>query len=91
MSKAQLIANTFELQRRSKLCNIHGCGKLPSKKVIIFEENRITRDSKALATVYLCNEHYSTRLPGFLTEINKLRETGKVVDKKVQEIGFITH
>lgn len=91
MSKAQFIADTFELQRRSKLCNIRGCGKLPAKRVTLYEENRITRDRRPLATVYLCNEHYATRIPGFMTEINKLRETGRVIDKRVQDMGFITH
>jgi hypothetical protein len=91
MSKAQLIADTFELQRRSKLCNIRGCGKPPSKKVTLYEENRITRDRRPLATIYLCSEHHATRIPGFMTEINRFRETGRVIDKKVHDIGFITH
>jgi hypothetical protein len=91
MSKAQLIAGTFELQRGSRLCNIRGCGNLPARKVTLFEENRINRERKPLAVVYLCNEHYSTRIPGFMTEINMLRETGRLIDKRVQDIGFITH
>lgn len=91
MSKAQLIAKTFDLQRRSRLCNITGCGRMPAKKVTLLEENRITTGSRVLVTLYLCSEHYSTRLPAFLMEINTLRETGKVIGKRVQEMGFITH
>ena len=91
MSKAQIIADAFDLQRRNKLCNMRGCDKLPTKKVTILEENRITRDSRTLATLFLCSEHYATRVPLFLTEINKHRETGKVVEKKVQDIGFLTY
>ena len=91
MSRAQLIADAFDLQRRNKLCNIPGCGKPPAKRVTIFEENRISRNRKALATVYLCSEHYSTKIPTFLTEANMLRETGRVIDKKVQDIGLITY
>ncbi len=90
MNKAQIIADTFDLQRRSRLCNVRGCVKLPTKKVTLLEENRITRDTKPLATVYLCGEHYSTRMAGFLTEMNREKETGKVITKKVQDIGFIT-
>jgi hypothetical protein len=91
MSRAQLIADAFDLQRRSRLCNTPGCGKLPAKRVTIFEENRISGNRKPLATVYLCSEHYSTRVPVFLTEANRLRETGRVIDKKVQDIGLITY
>ncbi len=91
MSKAQMIADIFDLQRRNKICNIRDCSKLPTKKITLFEENRITNDKRVLATVFLCNEHYSTKIPIFLTEINKQRETGKVIDKKVQDIGFLTY
>jgi hypothetical protein len=91
MSKAEMIAEAFDLQRRSKLCNIRECGKLPTKRVTLFEENRITGDKKTLATICLCNEYYQTRIPLFLTEINKPIERGKVIEKKVQDMGFITH
>lgn len=91
MFKAELIANAFDLQRRNKLCNIRGCPKLPSKRVTLFEENRISRDKKTLATIFLCTEHYGTKMPAFITEINKARETGKVVEKRVQDVGFITY
>ncbi len=90
MSKAQVIAESFDLQRRNRLCNIPGCQKAPAKKVTLLEENRITRDSRILAVVCLCTHHYETRMPLFLTEINTEKETGKVVTKKVQEIGFVT-
>lgn len=91
MSKAELIAGAFDLQRRERLCNMEGCGRVPAMKVTLYEENMITRGSKALATVYLCREHHMSRMPGFMTEINGLRETGRIVESRVQDIGFRTH
>ena len=51
MSKAQIIADAFDLQRRNKLCNIRGCENIPAKRITIVEENRITKERKVLAMV----------------------------------------
>jgi hypothetical protein len=91
MPKARLIAETFDLQRRNKLCNIRGCGRLPTKKLTLFEENRITWKRKSLATLYLCAGHNETRVPGFLTEMNKHRRTGEMIGRSTQEMGFLTY
>lgn len=91
MSRTQLIADTFDLQRRNKLCNIGGCGKLPTKRISLFEEDRITRERKAIATVYLCSGHNETRVPAFMTEVNKHNGIGKLITKRVNDVGFLTY
>ena len=58
---------------------------------MLFEEDRITRDKKTLATVYLCSQHNETRMPAFMTEINREKKVGKLVGKRVSDIGFVTY
>ena len=86
-----MIADAFDLQKRNKLCNIRGCGRAPTKKVTILEEDRIRKESRTLATLFLCTEHHETKMPIFITEMNKHRETGKVITKRVQDMGFVTY
>jgi hypothetical protein len=91
MSVMQAIADAFDLQRRSRLCNVSGCLSIPTKKVTLFEEARLTGKRKALATIFLCGQHYQTTMPLFLTEANTKAGPGKFIDKRVHEIGFITY
>ena len=91
MSRTQFTADMFDLQRRNKLCNIRGCEKLPTKRIGLFEENRISKERKAIATVYLCGGHNETRIPAFMTEINKRNDIGKLITKRVNDIGFVTY
>jgi hypothetical protein len=90
MLKAQVIAGSFDLQRRERLCNHMGCARPPSKMVNLFEENRITRQRRPLATIYLCLEHYSLRMPPFLAEMKRGMETGMAIGSSVKETGFVT-
>jgi hypothetical protein len=91
MSKARLIADSFELRKRNRICNMRGCGKLPTKRITLYDENRISREKKSIATIYLCSEHNETRMPAFMTEINTKKEVGKVVSKRVSDLGFLTY
>jgi hypothetical protein len=91
MSKVQMIADAFDLQKRSRLCNIRGCDRLPTKRVALIEQDRITNNKKTIATLYLCSAHNETKIPLFLTEINKHREVGKMIVKSVQDIGLVTY
>lgn len=91
MSRAQVIAEAFDLQRRKKLCNIKGCPRLPSKNLKIFDEDRVSGERTTLANVYLCNHHNETMIPGFMTKINEERILGKTVSRTVTDIGFVTY
>ena len=91
MSKAKHIADSFELRKRNRICNMHVCGKLPTKRITLYDENRISREKKSIATIYLCSEHNETRMPAFMTEINLKKEVGRVVSKRVSDLGFLTH
>jgi hypothetical protein len=91
MSRAELIAEAFELQRMGKLCNVPECGKIPSKRVSLIEENRINSARRTIATIHLCNEHYSDKLASFLAEINKIRDPGTEIVKMAYDVGHVTY
>ena len=90
MPKMQLIADSFDLQRRDKLCNARGCGRLPSKQITILEEDRITNEKKSLVQLFLCTSHFREGMPPFMEKMNMLNETGKKTTTSVRDIGFVT-
>jgi hypothetical protein len=91
MSKIEIIAGNFDLQKMGRLCNHPGCSRKPSRRVSVFDEDRVTGERKPIATVFLCSEHEETSLPAFLNEINQVKELGRIVTTSVHDIGYVTY
>jgi len=46
---------------------------------------------RELASIYFCTEHYDYNIGKFLNKLNNVCEKGKIIDKKVFDIGYVTH
>jgi len=92
MNKAGiLIINSFDLKKRNRSCNVQGCNKLPTKETIIIELDMMIKRKRELASIYFCTEHYDYNIGKFLNKLNNVCEKGKIIDKKVFDIGYVTH
>jgi hypothetical protein len=91
MDTTSLILGKFELKKLSKTCNTRNCDKAPSKKAIITELDTKTAKKKDLVVLYFCNEHYNGSFKKFFNELINACKAGKIIDKRVFEIGYVTH
>lgn len=92
MQELELIANRFDLRKFKKTCNAKNCEKFPSKEIVFFELELKTLKKKELASVYLCSEHFKPEeLKELIVELNNICVKGKIIDRKVFEVGFITY
>lgn len=88
--KAELIMKSFDIKKLNRSCNSPGCENPVMKEVGILEfDTRINR-KRELVSLYLCNEHYSS-LEAFLEKLSSLCEKGKVIEKEVTEMGYLTY
>lgn len=89
--KQEIILNleNIDLQKLSKLCNFHDCGKLPSKQLVVLEISKGRR--KELVDIYLCDEHYAKNTRKIIKSLESSCDKGKAIDKKIFNIGYITH
>ena len=85
------IINSFDLRKRHKSCNVQGCDKIPTKEAIIVESDLVLKRKRELASVYFCTEHYDYNIARVLNKLNTICEKGKIIDKKVFDIGYVTH
>jgi hypothetical protein len=86
-----LIINSFDIRKRDKSCNVHGCNKLPTKEAIIIESDMMLKRKRELASVYFCTLHYDHSIRSLLSRLNNVCEKGKIIDKKVFDIGYVTY
>ena len=90
MDMVSHISRSFDLKNFSRSCNFHGCNRLPTKEATIFEFDPKTKRKRDLVSLYFCAEHYNITIRKLMKDIRKI-ENGKVIDKRVFEIGYITH
>jgi len=85
--EAILKVENYDLRKLSKTCNYGDCKKLPSKEIIIVEEqNRMSRE---LVAIYFCEEHHNRNINTVLEKL-KAASQGKV-EKRVSDIGYMTY
>ena len=85
------LAETFDLRKLDKACNVRECHNVPSKKVVIFESDLRTSERKDLVTLHFCNEHYRGFLEKSLEKMGEFKGPWKTLGKKVFEIGYVTY
>ena len=86
----EFLVEKFELRKMDRFCNTNGCMRKPMKQVLIEETDIISSEKKELVSLFFCNDHYRGFLSESLNEMNGLRSPGKVLGKKVIEIGYVT-
>ena len=87
----QFLAQSFNLMTFKKMCNYKDCHKYPSKEIILYETDIITKEEKIVASLYFCSEHYNKVARQITTKLNEIANKRWVIDKRVRETGFITH
>jgi hypothetical protein len=85
-----LISRNFDLKNFSTNCNFRGCTRLPTKEAIISEFDPKTSHKRDLVSLYFCAEHYNSTIQNVIEEVKRISD-GKIVDKRVFEIGYVTH
>jgi len=85
-----LIRN-FDIMKLDRACNIHGCNRLPNKEAIIIEVDINLKRQRELARLYFCNDHYDLNIRTLMKEMSRLCEMGKVIDKKVFDLLYVSH
>jgi len=88
--RLNLIAQSFELRRLDRRCNEKDCGKIPTKKTLISEINRLNMEKRELVILNLCTEHFE-KLKRFLRELGELTERDKIIDIETKETGYVTY
>ena len=88
--RLDLIAQSFDLKKLDRRCNEKNCGKIPSKRTLIFELNELTAEKKELVMLHLCTKHFES-LERFLRELGELTEKDKTIGTKVFETGYVTY
>lgn len=85
------LVNRFDLRRMGRMCNIRECRRLPQKEVILLEVSGGPgkKARRELASLYLCENHHKTHTDMLLKALNT-GEGGTKIDKKVNDIGYIT-
>jgi hypothetical protein len=91
--RPELLLNieNYDLRKLSKTCNYKDCQKLPSKEVIITETDGKSMKKKDLVSIYFCTEHYNRNIRAVIEKINNSSERGKLIEKKVFDIGYVTY
>lgn len=81
----------FDLKKLNKMCNHRECKKYPSKEILLYETDLITKEKKELVSLYFCTEHYNNISRKIATKLNEIGDKRWVINKKEFDIGFITH
>lgn len=87
--RLELIAQSFDLKKLDRRCNEINCGKIPSKRTLIFETNE-TGEKKDLVMLHLCTKHFE-ELKSFLRELGELTEEDKTIGTEMTETGYVTY
>ena len=90
-NQMRLLAEEFELRNFNKICNYHGCIKLPGKEIVLHETDLITKERKNVASLYFCTEHYNKTYKTITDKLNDIADKRLIIGKKSHDIGFITH
>jgi hypothetical protein len=88
MDQTEAIASRFDLKKLARCCNFAGCQSRPAVEVLLFEKDAITEKRKDLASLYLCGEHYRTRLAELMRCLEKDRRPGKTNGFEVFSVGY---
>jgi len=91
MSSAAYLVNTLDIRKGSKECNMPNCHKIPTKEMILVETDLAKSKNRELGVVYLCSDHYPETSKKMLLDMNQMSKSGKIIDKKVFDIGYITY
>ncbi len=91
MDPLNYILTNYEIRKLSKTCNFIGCDKFPSKEILVSVYDSKKVKSKELVSLYLCSKHFEIVEKTLVDELAKLCEEGKIVQKRVFDVGFITH
>ena len=57
----------------------------------MFEFDLRTLKKTELVSLYFCNEHYNHSLKETLKKLSEMCEKGKMIEKKVFDIGYVTY
>jgi len=85
-----LISSSFDLKNFSSNCNFRGCTRLPTKEAIIFEFDPKKGRKRDLVSLHFCEEHYKKSINRLMDEIKRI-EKDKLIDKRIFDIGYVTH
>ncbi len=88
--RLDLIAQRFDLKKLNRRCNEKNCEKIPSKRTLIFETNKLTMEKKELVVLNLCIKHFEN-LERFLSELGELTEEDRTINTEVFETGYVTY
>ena len=90
MDTINLILREFDVRKLNRACNHKGCEKIPTKEMLIYETDFRNQRRKDLVSLYFCSKHYEVSKK-FLQKLAGVCEKGRVVDKKVFDIGYVTY
>ena len=90
MGYRELIVEQFELRKLTRACNCIDCERIPVKEMLVFEMDFKTARERELVSLYLCRRHYNEIAEEFLQKLKSML-AGKVIDKRVFDIGYVTH
>ncbi len=88
--RLNLIIQNFELRKLDRRCNDKNCGKIPSKRVLISETDKMTTEKRELVVLNLCTEHFE-KIKSFLRELVELTARDKVINIETFETGYVTY
>jgi len=84
------ISRNFDLKNFSRNCNYQGCRRLPTKEATIVEMDPCTKRKRDLVSLYFCAEHYNAVMEDLMEKVQNIR-SNKIIDKRIFEIGYMTH
>ena len=91
MDGSWILAKTLEISKMGRVCNVSGCCEPPTKRVLVSERNLCTRKKRDLASIYFCTKHYNNELRPIINTLRGACSKGVKIEKRVREIGCITH
>jgi len=89
--QTMLITQMFDLKKLNKTCNHKNCQKYPSKEILLYEVDLITKEKKNVVSLYFCTGHYNNISKEITSKLNEIADKRWVIHKKEFDIGFITH
>ncbi len=81
----------YEVRRMRSRCNHGNCEKKPSKKLTLFEFDRLSERSKDLISLFLCSDHYEKTIADLPNKLKPIKQFGKSIKGRVADIGLVTH
>ncbi|MFH1978672.1 MAG: hypothetical protein ABIJ92_05080 [Candidatus Aenigmatarchaeota archaeon] len=86
-----LLSTVLDLRKRGNTCNIPQCEKMPVKEMVLIEHDKLKQRKREIATVYFCSDHCDKKPDEIVRRANVVAGKGKIIDKKVFDIGYITY